>query len=225
MNTVVIQGVGWINATGWGGVLQSRQGSPDDGSGIPPWKDPALFPVPVKNIARFDAAARLTLCACALAMRDAGWTLGDGTKRDVGLVGTNGEGCLRANQTYFQDYLAGGRVLARANLFVYTLPSSPLAEAAIHFGLQGPMLYIGYPGGGLADLLGTATLMVTGGDAGGMLAVKADEREAVAFILSPGKAGGGSLSVSDLVKGQPAGAGNREWIECLEQMMKGSGGV
>jgi 3-oxoacyl-(acyl-carrier-protein) synthase len=225
MNTVVIQGAGWIHATGWGGVLQSRQGSPDDGSGIPPWKDPGLFPVPVKNIARFDAAARLTLCACALAMRDAGWTLGDGAKRDVGLLGTNAEGCLRANQAYFQDYLTGGRVLARANLFVYTLPSSPLAEAAIHFGLQGPMVYIGYPGGGLADLLGTASLMIAGGEAGGMLTVRADEREAVAFILAPGQAGGGSLSVADLVKGLPAAAGNREWIARLEQMMKGCGGV
>ena len=183
MSAVSIQGKGWINGTGWGRVLQGQQGTYGEGVGIPPWKDPELFPVPVKNMGRFDAVARMTLCACALAMRDAGWTLGDGIKRDVGLIGTNEEGCLAANKAYFQDYLSGGRVLARANLFVYTLPSSPLAEAAIHFGFQGPMLYSGRSGAGLDDLLEMAAMMIEGGDASGMVAVKANAREAVAVVL------------------------------------------
>lgn len=63
----------------------------------------------------------------------------------MGLIGTNRAGSLEANRLYFSDYLQAGRVLARGNLFVYTLPSSPLAEAAIHFGFQGPMLYMGFP--------------------------------------------------------------------------------
>jgi 3-oxoacyl-[acyl-carrier-protein] synthase II len=183
MSAISIQGKGWINGTGWGREFQGQQGTYGEGAGIPPWKDPELFPVPVKNMGRFDAVARMTLCACALAMRDAGWALGDGVKRDVGLIGTNEDGCLAANRAYFQDYLSGGRVLARANLFVTTLPSSPLAEAAIHFGFQGPVLYSGQPGGGLDDLVEMATMMIEGGDASGMLVVKADAREAVAFVL------------------------------------------
>ena len=80
---------------------------------------------------------------------------GDGQKRNIGLMGASEAGCLASNRAYFQDYLGGGRTLARANLFVYTLPSSPLAESAIHFGLMGPMVYMGFPGGGLADLAPT----------------------------------------------------------------------
>lgn len=222
MMTAGIQGVGWIDATGWGGVLQARTCA---ASGIPPWKDPQLFPVPVKNIARFDATARLTLCACALAMRDAGLPADGAGKRDIGLVGTNSEGCLTANRVYFSDYLAGGRVLARANLFVYTLPSSPLAEAAIQFGLQGPMMYIGYPGGGLADLLESAAMIIAGGEADGMLAVQADERDAVAFCLMPEIPADKGIAVDGLVKILRAGAGNGGWREGLEQVMKGSGGA
>lgn len=225
MMTAGIQGVGWIDASGWGGMLQPGQFSRDDEGGVPPWKDSRLFPVPVKNIARFDATARLTLCACALAIRDAGLPADGVGKRDIGLVGTNPDGCLAANRAYFSDYLAGGRVLARANLFVYTLPSSPLAEAAIHFGLQGPMVYIGYPGGGLADLLESAAMMIAGGEAAGMLAIQADERAAVAFSLAPVAPAGKGIAVAGLVKGLRAGNGNGGWREGLEQVMKGNGGA
>ena len=38
--------------------------------------------------------------------------------------------------------MANGSTLGRGNLFIYTLPSSPLAEAAIHFGLTGKLLYL-----------------------------------------------------------------------------------
>jgi len=50
---------------------------------------------------------------------------------------------LWSQRFVFLDYVQAGRKLGRGSLFIYTLPSSPLAEAAIHFGLQGPVLYIG----------------------------------------------------------------------------------
>lgn len=199
MSKAIIQGAGWINAAEWGGTLQGQHGAYGEGAGLPPWKDAGLFPVPIKNIGRFTATSRLTLCACALALRDAGMSAGAGARHDVGLISTNEEGCLGANRTYFADYLAGGRMLARSSLFVNTLPSSPLAEAAIHFGFQGPILYSGCPGGGLAELLNTAAMMVSSGESAGMLAVRADERAALAVYLGAGTDGG--ITVDHFLKG------------------------
>ena len=210
---VVVTGIGWVNGTGAGGVLKGTWSFHGDADGIPPWKDPGLFPVPVKNMGRFNPVSRMTLCACALAVRDAGVMWGDGQKRNIGLMGASEAGCLASNRAYFQDYLGGGRTLARANLFVYTLPSSPLAESAIHFGLMGPMVYMGFPGGGLADLLETAALMVSDGAADGMVAVWADEQEGMAFWVGTGE-------------GLPIGeAALPKMISDLEQRMKGCGGV
>jgi len=44
-------------------------------------------------------------------------------------------------------------------------------------------LYSGQPGGGLTGLLEMATMMIDMGDVSGMVAVKADAREAVAVVL------------------------------------------
>ena len=72
------------------------------------------------------------------------------------------EGSLQSDLEYFRDYLEGGRTLSRGNLFIYTLPSSPLGEAAIHFGLLGPLLYAASEGNAL-----TAVLDTRSGDAPG----------------------------------------------------------
>ena len=186
MSDVVIEGMGWLDASGWGcGIRGTRTPQGE----IPPWKHSELFPVPPKNMGRFSATSRFALCACALALKDAEIAAGSDACRDMGLLGTNESGCLAENRAYFADYLTGGRALARSNLFVYTLPSSPLAEASIHFGLQGPMVYIGCPGGELIGLVRVAVGMVAGGEASRILAVRADDRSAEACVVGPGPAG------------------------------------
>ena len=168
---VTVSGIGWLDGQAWGRVLRRETAAYGEGQGVPPWKQADLFGRPVKNLGRFNRVARTTISACALALMDAGVSCADeGEPHDIGLLGTNAAGCLEANRAYFQDYLAGGRTLARGNLFIYTLPSSPLAETAIHFGLAGPMLYVGYPGGG-----------ITAG--GGRVADTADEEAALAVLL------------------------------------------
>lgn len=186
---IVAKGIGWANGLEYGTVLHPRRVRYGAGAAVPPWKQADLFQMPLKNAGRFDAATRVIFSACALALRDAGGHWGDGIKRNIGLLGTNVEGCLTANRTYFNDYLEGGRALARANLFVYTLPSSPLAEVAIHFGLQGPLLYIGFGGalaGGLQGLLDAAAGHLDTEAVAAMLVVAGDERSAVAAFLGRG---------------------------------------
>ncbi|MEN7972736.1 MAG: hypothetical protein ABFR47_02755 [Verrucomicrobiota bacterium] len=105
-------------------------------------KEDGLFAYPVKNFGRFESMSQRACYVTSLALRDAGMEYSKDLKQDVGLLGTDLYGCEQANLAYFRDYVEGGRTLARANLFIYTLPSSPLAEAAVHFGLQGPLTYL-----------------------------------------------------------------------------------
>ncbi|MGQ9499188.1 MAG: hypothetical protein ACUVQ6_02265 [Dissulfurimicrobium sp.] len=62
---------------------------------------------------------------------------------------------------YFRDYLDSGRRLARGALFIYTFPSSLLGEAAIHFGLKGPLFRVSVPGGGLSIAVSMAADMLS----------------------------------------------------------------
>jgi 3-oxoacyl-[acyl-carrier-protein] synthase II len=89
---------------------------------------------------------------------------------------------------YFADYLQGGRTLGRSSLFVHTLPTSPAAEAALLFGLRGPNFYLGMPDARIAELLDTAADVLRAG-AEHMLAVAADGRRAVAWLLARREAG------------------------------------
>lgn len=105
-------------------------------------KADAFFAHPVKNYGRFGPTTRRVLYLAALALRDAGVEPAPGRRFPGGLLLTDEWGCAEANRDYFADYVDGGRTLARANLFIYTLPTGPLAEAAVHFGLVGPLLYL-----------------------------------------------------------------------------------
>jgi 3-oxoacyl-[acyl-carrier-protein] synthase II len=182
-NNIVVRGIGWAAGQAWGGVLGLPRQSGVEAGGLPLWKKEDCFAYPVKNIGRCDAVTRMTLCACALALKDASISYSEGKKTDMALIGTNEKGSLEANGAYFGDYLQAGRSMGRGNLFIYTLPSSSLAEAAIHFGFQGPMLYMSFPDHGLGAFLEAGAGLLVDGAAEGVLAVKADERDAMAFVL------------------------------------------
>lgn len=96
-----------------------------------------------RNYSRFDLPTRLVCHAVHLALRDAGYGAERPCPDGTGLVGTGDLGTLAANLAYFRDFCDHGKVLGRSNLFIYTLPTSALAEAAIHFRLQGPLFHVG----------------------------------------------------------------------------------
>ncbi len=143
-----------------------------------------LFSFPFKNFGRLDTISKMTCYAVALALQDAGMHYSAGQKQDIGIIGTNASGSLQSDIHYFRDYLNSGRTLSRGNLFIYTLPTSPMAEAAIYFGLQGPLLYATSPDRSLASILAMATEMILLEETPVMLAGMAEEKEAVYFVLT-----------------------------------------
>ena len=80
--------------------------------------------------------AQLGVLLCAIAMGEK-WSP-DGT----GIIGINGDGCAANNRAYWDDYVAHGRDSGRASLFVPTLPSIPVCEAAIALCIKGPVRYV-----------------------------------------------------------------------------------
>ena len=146
-------------------------------------RNESIFSADVKNFGRFDMPSKLVCCAAALALHDAGFIYSLGNKDErFGIVGTSENGSLYSNERYFKDYVEEGRELARGNLFIYTLPSSSLAETAISLGLSGPMLYIGTEDNS-EGVVSWAETMIRQRDAEAMLAVNFSETEAVCYYL------------------------------------------
>ncbi len=143
----------------------------------------AVLAYPIENFGRFDAASRLVVISAALALHDAGIPYAKGKKQDIGILGTSPDGALDADLAYFRDYAQAGRKLGRGNLFIYTLPSSPLAEAAIHFGLQGPSAYIRQANNPEENLLAHAQLWAQSNAAQAILAVSFSANEAVCKFI------------------------------------------
>jgi hypothetical protein len=138
-----------------------------------------VFAYPIEHFGRFDVASRLVALCVALALYDADINYARDKKQDIGILGMSPDGALASNLEYFKDYVKAGRKLARGNLFIYTLPSSPLSEAAIHFGLQGPLIYIRHTDKPEANLLAQAELMVRNKAAQAILAVSFGNNETI----------------------------------------------
>jgi hypothetical protein len=101
------------------------------------------------------------------------------------MIAAGPAGCQAANLEYFRDYVQSGRVLARGNLFIYTLPSSALAEAAIHFGCSGPLLYVTAGTGALSYALRSAANMIATRETTAGMIFQTEEERAVCFLLAP----------------------------------------
>lgn len=136
-----------------------------------------------KNAGRFNAATRQAMLATALALHDAG-IADDAQKKDaIGILGASPDGCIDDNAAYFTDYLAAGRVMGRGNLFIYTLPTSPLAEVAMHYALQGPLAYVWHPHERLRKLLEEAGSFVLDDQAEAMVALFMHKNATLGFVL------------------------------------------
>jgi hypothetical protein len=182
---IVIKGIGWITPTEYGSILKKLQGNYNELKSLySHLLHESVLKYAIKNFGRFDAASKMTCCSIALALNDAGITYSNYMKHDTGILGTNNDGCLESNLSYFKDYLSCGRTIARGNLFIYTLPSTPMAEAAIYFGFQGPLLYIKFQHNKIASMLRFAGKMILRGETSKMIAVEANEEKAVCFVLS-----------------------------------------
>ena len=182
--TINILGTGWLNRESYGSERLERSVEYASRVAIRKLgKEDGLFAYPVKNLGRFDPVSRRVCYVTALALQDAGMEYSKGLKQNVGLLGTDEYGSEQANLAYFRDYVEGGRTMARANLFIYTLPSSPLAEAAVHFGLQGPLLYLRNQNRSMDSLLSAARRMIDEGQAEMMLVYELSKELDRCFVV------------------------------------------
>lgn len=156
-----------------------------------------------------DASADLTALAQALAplpprwgkyapLVRAGWLAVGAVLRDArkgrdetplrtGILSCGVNGSLAANQHYFKDYAESGRTLGRSSLFVYTLPTTPIAEYAIHFGLGGPLFYAGFERGRIEDAWALAEPFLASGEADRMIVLLEDGRSALGLAAEAGE--------------------------------------
>jgi hypothetical protein len=103
--------------------------------------DRGIFFSEFKNLGRLDPVSRAVSIVLALLLRDAGVYPSD-SRLDIPVMLSSDSGFIQSDLDYFQDFVDYGETAGRANLFVYTLPTSPLADASVHFGLTGGIMYV-----------------------------------------------------------------------------------
>ena len=217
----VIAGIGWITQREYGCATKELRRSYSDmkslRSGL---QDASMLLYPVKGFGTYDLVSKMTCCVAGLALHDAEMAYSEGRKQDVGILGTNSEGCLQTNLDYFRDFVEDGRRRGRASLFVNTLPSIPVAQAAIYFRFQGPLLYMTFPGEQIRPLLSHADRMILRGESPAMLALRASEQDAVCFVLRRAEdvSTGTALKVDDVIE-------TAEKTPLLEEMMAALAGM
>ena len=187
---LTVRGIGWLDLGGYGLVRNEVVHTLDPQEGVRSLAKGGVFPRPFKNFGRMDAVSQQTACAVALALEDAGIGCGPEAKADIGILGTAGSGSLVSDLAYFRDYLENGRATSRGNLFVYTLPSSPLGEAAIYFGLTGPLMFLAGGERPLGALLELAGQLLACGETGGVLVGQVFGPAALYCYLAPGEVEG-----------------------------------
>jgi hypothetical protein len=180
----VIAGIGWITQTEYGCVMKGlRRSYSDMGTLRAELQEGSVLSYPVKGFGKYDLVSRMTCCVSALALHDAEMSYSESRKQDVGILGTNRNGCLQSNLDFFRDFVENGRTLGRAKFFVYTLSSIPMAEAALHFNCQGPLLYMGFLERQVPSSLSQCDRMILRGESAAMLAVIASEEGARCFVV------------------------------------------
>jgi hypothetical protein len=175
---------GWVNLGGCGCALKGRRFSYSSLVDLATLlQSEGVIPQSIKNFSRFDQAAKRVCLAAGLCLYDAGISADAQHKINSGLVASGPGGVLETNTAYFNDYLQAGRTMARGNLFIYTLPTSPLAETAIHFGLCGPLIYLNAASRQQEAVLEDAGRICSEFAAAAMLAVYSDEGSAVCHFI------------------------------------------
>jgi hypothetical protein len=105
-----------------------------------------------KNFGRLDNMSKAIAYAVAPLLTQYGFYQEEFKKNSIHLFFSSEEGCVNSDREYFSDFIQYGETAGRANKFLYTLPTSPLGEASVHFGLTGRMLFFTAPDNGFKNL-------------------------------------------------------------------------
>ena len=209
-------GIGWINKEEYMCVMQNKRIRYSDTTSFEGLYRKDIFSYPFKNFGRLDNVSKMVCYAVALALKDAEEPYFSDSKKDMGIVGTNADGSLESDVDYFKDYIVSGRKLSRGNLFIYTLPTSPLAEAAIHFGLQGPLLYMTAEKAKLSLVVRTAEDMLLLEETQSVLAGINNNDEAMYFVFKKDHKPG-SLVLCDISKAMSVIGKENSLLEMAEE--------
>jgi 3-oxoacyl-[acyl-carrier-protein] synthase II len=212
---ISVRGAGWLTKTGYGCLRRGLDYRFEQGEGVHSLARQGLFSHPFKNFGRLDTISRMTVSAVALALQDAAIDYSPSEKQDIGIIASSCEGSLQSDINYFRDFIENGRTLSRANLFIYTLPSSAPGEAAIHFGLTGPLMFMTSLDGTLSGCIDIAADMVAAGETGAMLVGTIVQDEAVYVVL--GRSGRDS-SLCTVAEARSIAASTRDIPEILRQL-------
>jgi hypothetical protein len=180
----VITGIGWIAEREYGSVANKLRRSYSDMASLrSDLEDQSVLLYPLKGFGKYDLVSKMTCCVAALALCDAGMSYSETNKQDIGIFGTNTNGCLQSNLEFFKDFVDNGRTLGRGSLFVNTLPCIPVAQAALYLKCRGPQLYLAFSHRQLSSLLRESDSVILRGESPAMLAVRASEEDAISFVL------------------------------------------
>lgn len=203
-----LTGLGWIADGRHGAAWSGRTGVHEDLRALyRALREEGVLPDSMPNFARFDEDSKRLCLAAGLALHDAGLRPGSPEALQTGLLLAGPDGATAANLAYFRDYVAAGRVLGRGNLFIYTLPTSPGAEAAIGYGLGGPLLYLAHAGDdGLRSLRDAWTL------------VRSGEARNLVLALAPAPGELACAVIGDRPAPRPEPAGAPGWPACVRRL-------
>lgn len=185
----MIHALGWCDRGRWGCAGAhgtSRHGTTPDLSVSA--EAQTLIGRPVEHYPRMPIQARLSLIAMGQAMQASRWE--EAAMQEIGMTTAGYDACLDADQRYFRDYVQTGRVIGRGNLFIHTLATSTVGEAAIVLRLTGPTLYVQGDLAPVTTLIEQSQRMAAEGQAQGVLALWSDIRAAVCFAVGAGASDG-----------------------------------
>ncbi len=176
-----INDFGWITEKAYGnsrGTLKQRDQN-QEGLFLP--EKELVLKNKIANYGRFDRASQVTCLTVGLALNGLGLQQ-DGQKHRIGLIGFGAEGSLETDVRYFQDFLDFKETGGRSNIFIYTLATSALAEAAIYFGLMGPLFHLDHPTHSFEEAVLAATAILDDGGSDQMI-VGTAENPALFLVL------------------------------------------
>jgi hypothetical protein len=152
-----------------------------------------LLARPYKNWGRLSPLSKKMVHALAVAFKEMDPRYAEGSSIPWGIISVNTTGCQADNEAYFKDYVEAGRALARGSLFVYTLPTSPIAEAALHFRLAGPLFHVVQAREDFSLVLNWAESFLATNDAEGMIVVSTEAPRVVCGFVT--RCGNGEAAV------------------------------
>jgi hypothetical protein len=177
----------------------------------------------INNFRRISLNSKLYSLLTGLALYDSNIKLNSESKENTGVISCTHNASTPDNEKYFKDYISAGRTMARGNLFVYTLPTSPLGEVAISYQLKGPLFYSNYSGDRLEMFIEQAEFMLNTNQAENLICIFTDKlSEICLFFANNNKKieNNNKLPISSIKKEFIKGSSSIEFVEQLQRMSK-----